>query len=150
MWHCTATPYDRYVDRFHIRQWHIVERGWSRVGYSGLVLLDGTFDVLIPHDKDDVIDSWEISNGARGWNGRTKHLCYVGGIGIGGRASDTREKAQLAVMAAVTKLYVMLWPDIKVIGHNQVSPKACPCFDVPSWCREIGLLKKNIDTRAYG
>lgn len=150
MWHCTATKRGRHYDRSHIERWHLVERGWSRVGYSALVLLSGDFDILIPHDKDDVIESWELSNGAKGWNGRTKHLCYVGGLDFYGKEPmDTRTTHQAKVMAAITKIYTMLWPDIKVIGHNQVSPKACPSFDVPDWCEQIGIPEKNIDWGFY-
>lgn len=149
MWHCTATRRGRHYDSTHIEKWHIEERGWSRVGYAGLVLLNGAFDFLIPYDKDDVIESWEISNGAKGWNGRTKHLCYVGGLDSYGQPMDTRTTHQYKVMAAITKFHAMLWPDIKLIGHNQVSKKACPSFNVPEWCDQIGLLDKNIDRRNY-
>lgn len=149
MWHCSATRRGQWIDRSHIEQWHIKGRGWSRVGYSGLVLLNGAFDILIDHDKDDIIESWEISNGARGWNGRTKHLCYIGGVESSREPADTRTITQERVMEAITKMYVMLWPDIKVIGHNQVSRKDCPSFNVSEWAKIIGISEKNIDRRNY-
>lgn len=145
MIHCSDTPDHYEVTPEHIRKWHIQERGWSRVGYSMLIERSGKLDILIPFDRDDVIDSWEISNGARGWNGRTKHICYAGGAyGI-----DNRTDEQVVVMAAVVRMLVMLYPDIKLIGHNQVSTKYCPSFDVPAWAREIGILPKNIDDKTY-
>lgn len=151
MWHCSATPEGRHFDRKDIENWHIKGRGWSRVGYSGIVLLDGTLDILIPHDRDDSIDSWEISNGARGWNGKAKHFCYIGGTELINpkKAKDTRNIQQYKVMEAVTKLYIMLWPNIKVIGHNQVANKDCPSFYVPDFCEDIGIAKKNIDYKDY-
>ena len=149
MIHCSATKRGRWYDRQHIEKWHLEERGWSRVGYSGIILLNGDFDILIPHDKDDVIDSWELSNGARGWNGRTKHICYIGGIDLDGLPNDTRTTHQEKVMQAVVRIYTMLWPDIKVIGHNQVACKACPSFDVSEWCDQIYIPHKNIDRRNY-
>lgn len=149
MWHCAATRQGAWFDRSDIMRWHLEYRKWSRVGYAGIILLDGRLDILIPHDRDDYIDRWEISNGAKGWNGVTKHFCYIGGLNKNGAPHDTRNPVQLAAMEAITKLYTMLWPDIKVIGHNQVSKKDCPCFDVPKWCDEIGIANKNIDRTDY-
>lgn len=146
MIHCSDTPASCRFDRSDIEQWHLVERGWSRVGYSMIFLLDGTTDILIPFDRDDIIESWEISNGAKGWNGRTKHLCYIGGKdGV-----DTRTSQQKAALEAVIKMHIMLWPNIKVIGHNQVNRgKYCPSYDVPSWSRSIGIDERNIDSNIY-
>ncbi len=31
------------------------------------------------------------------------------------------------------------FPDVKIIGHNQVAAKACPSFDVPAWLKSIGI-----------
>lgn len=125
--------------------------GWSRVGYSMLFQRDGFTDIIIPWDKDDIIESWEISNGATGWNGRTKHFCLAGGKS---QHSTTPENnfttEELAACAASLKLLVMLEPDIKIIGHNQVHPtKACPSMDVRVWAREIGIPDGNIDFHKY-
>ena len=145
MIHCADTPESFDVRPEHIEQWHLVERGWSRVGYSMLIRRSGKLDILIPFDRDDIIESWEISNGARGWNGRTKHICWAGGKGN----IDNRTIGQQHMLEAVVKLIVMLYPDIQVIGHNQVSQKYCPSFDVPEWCKEIGLSSANIDFHNY-
>jgi len=150
MIHCSATPEGRDVTPEDIRKWHIVGRGWSRVGYSHLFGIDGQMDILIPYDRDDVIDSWEISNGASGWNGKTKHICYAGGMDRENeKPKDTRTTPQLAAMSTLIKTLIMLYPDIKLIGHNQVAAKACPSFDVPTWAREIGISEKNIDSKKY-
>lgn len=146
MIHCADTPEGVWFDRSDIEKWHLEERGWSRVGYSTLFLIDGTTDILIPFDKDDSIESWEISNGAAGWNGRTRHVCYIGGKDN----IDTRTVAQKAAMEAYMKMHVMLWPDVKIIGHNQVNRhKYCPSYDVQAWARSIGIPEKNIDSKIY-
>ena len=140
MIHCSDTPASFDVTPEHLHKWHIEENNWSRLGYSLLVKRNAKLNILIPFDRDDVIDSWEISNGARGWNGRTKHLCWAGGRGAGG-AEDNRTHEQKLVMEATVKMLVMLCPDIKLIGHNQVSKKYCPSFNVPEWAESVGIAK---------
>lgn len=145
MIHCSDTPASMNVTPDHIEQWHIKERGWSRVGYSIFIGLYNVW-VMIPFDRDDVIDSWEISNGARGWNGRTKHICYAGGKGN----KDTRNGFQFGALEATVKTILTLYPGIKVIGHNQVNAhKYCPSFNVPLWCQNIGVNDSNIDYNNY-
>ena len=146
MIHCADTPANKWFDRKDIEKWHLQERGWSRVGYSVLFTIDGRQDILIPFDKDDIIESWEISNGAKGWNGSTKHICYIGGKG----GIDTRTDAQKVAMENFVKLHVMLWPDVKLIGHNQVNAvKYCPSFDVAQWALSIGIRPEFIDDKKY-
>ena len=145
MIHATDTPASFDVTPEHIRKWHIEENGWSRVGYSMLIERSAKLDMLIPFDRDDVIESWEISNGARGWNGRTKHLCWAGGASN----IDNRTDSQKAVLAAIAEFIVMFYPDVKLIGHNQVSEKDCPSFYVPTWAESIGISPKNIDYKQY-
>jgi N-acetylmuramoyl-L-alanine amidase len=150
MIHCSDTPSTFFVERSDIEQWHIKERGWSKVGYSTLFLRDGSTDILIPWDRDALIDWDELSNGASGWNGTAKHFCYAGGRGKNGGAEDNRTGGQHAAMEAPVKLFLMLWPDVKLIGHNQVNKvKYCPSFDVPAWAKSIGISEKNIDPKIY-
>jgi len=151
MIHCSATPKGRWFDADDIIKWHIEERGWSRVGYSTLFLLDGTTDIMIPFDHDESINSWEISNGARGWNGCTRHICYIGGLSEDGKASeDTRTNPQMAAMEAFIKMHLMLWPEVRLIGHNQVNAyKNCPSFNVAHWAKTIGIAPENVDTKIY-
>lgn len=150
MVHCTWTKASFDVKRSDLEQWHLVENGWSRVGYSLFVERSGHLDILIPFDKDDVIDSWEISNGAAGWNGRTKHICWAGGMSDDEKVQDNRVVSQHMMLEGVVKILIMLYPKIKLIGHNQVNKhKGCPSYDVPKWAKEIGLRTKNIDSKIY-
>jgi N-acetylmuramoyl-L-alanine amidase len=148
--HCTATPEGREVSVEDIEKWHLEGRGWSRVGYSDLIQLDGKLLNLIPFDQDDNVDPWELSNGALGYNGKARHVVYSGGcanltLSDGKRpAKDTRTPAQYVALATYVLYTVLRHPDIKVIGHNQISSKDCPSFDVPKWCKSIGLHSKNI------
>lgn len=143
--HCTATPEGREVTPADIKQWHIVERGWSRVGYSDLIQLDGMCINLHPYNEDAYVEGWEVTNGAKGYNGKSRHVVYSGGLTKDlKQAKDTRTVCQKETLEAYVKNVVKLHPNIKVIGHNQIANKACPSFDVPEWLESIGITSKNI------
>jgi N-acetylmuramoyl-L-alanine amidase len=144
--HCTATPEGRSVSKKDIEQWHLVERGWSKVGYSDLIHLDGRLENLISFNQDDQIDSWEISNGVRGFNGISRHVVYVGGTEKNniGQSKDTRTAAQHYTLEHYVKFMLLRHPKLKVIGHNEVSKKDCPSFIVGDWLRSICVNEKNI------
>lgn len=138
--HCTATPEGRPVSRKDIEQWHLVERGWRKVGYSDMIHLDGRIENLIPHDYDDCVDSWEMSNGAKGFNGTSRHVVYVGG----GKSKgiDTRTEAQKLALELYVKAFKHDHPKAKVIGHNEVNKyKDCPSFDVQAWLKTINVFR---------
>lgn len=152
--HCTATPECREVTSDNIREWHLKENGWSKVGYSDMLHLDGRLENLIPFDQDDKVDPWEISNGARGYNSISRHIVYVGGCSAIKEdwmtfypPKDTRTPEQIKSLEIYVKYMILRHPNIKVIGHNQVSNKSCPSFDVPLWLNSIGIDKKNIGLR---
>lgn len=147
--HCTATPEGREVYPDDIRKWHLSPvdkggRGWSRVGYSDMILLNGVVAGLVKYNDDEFVDPWEITNGAKGINHKTRHVVYVGGTDKKGNAKDTRTPAQLEALKDYVFSTIKKHPDIKVCGHNQFAPKACPSFDVKLWCRSIGVHEKNI------
>ena len=150
MFHCADTPASTPITEKDILRWHTGPkpqyRGWKKPGYAGIWLLDGSFKILVPFDEDDQIDSWEISNGAIGWNGVAKHFCTIGGSGN----QDTRTPQQLAAQETFCRLALVMWPDVKFIGHNQVNlDKYCPSYSVPQWCESIGIPFKNIDYEIY-
>lgn len=138
--HCTDTPANREVTKAVIEQWHINERGWSRVGYSDLIQLDGSIVNLIEFDQDDTVDPWEISNGARGFNAISRHVVYAGGR----HGVDTRTQAQKYALEVYVKYMLLRYPNLQVCGHNQLSKKYCPSFNVRKWLREIGVPNRNI------
>ena len=121
-------------------------RGWRRVGYRDMIMLDGTLLNLIPYKDDDVIDPWEISNGVAGINHEAAHVVYAGGRSSDNKKiKDTRTPKQTEVLTAYVKHLIKLVPDIQIGGHNQWdSKKECPSFDVPEWLRAIGVDEKNI------
>jgi hypothetical protein len=146
--HCTATQEGKEYTAADIKKMHCspppVGRGWKQVGYSDMIHLDGAITNLVPYDNDQEVQPREITNGALGLNGEARHIVYVGGLDKNLKAKDTRTQAQITALK--NKCYDMIakHPTIKILGHNQVAAKACPCFDVPKWLISIGINKANI------
>jgi N-acetylmuramoyl-L-alanine amidase len=134
--HCTATCEGREVTSGEIRHWHCDPvscggRGWKQVGYSDMIHLDGSVENLVPYNEDDRVDNWEMTNGAAGFNGTSRHVVYVGGLDAKGRPKDTRTLQQKQALEEYVKKFRKAHPGAAVVGHHDLNPgKACPCFDV--------------------
>ena len=143
--HCTATPEGREVTSDQIRAWHTSPvsqggRGWKQVGYTDMIHLDGTVERLVANNEDAVVDSWEITNGASGYNSISRHVVYVGGVAKDGKTpKDTRTPEQLKALESYVKDFHRRFPNVKIIGHREVAAKACPSFDVQKWLKSIGI-----------
>lgn len=147
--HCTATQGGKSVTSQQIRDWHTKPaseggRGWKQVGYTDIFHINGGVERLVQNNEDGVVDPWEITNGATGINSMSRHVVYVGGIDMKGKPCDTRNQAQLEAMKRYVLEFVRKNPTIKVAGHNQFAPKACPSFDVATWLKSIGVSETNI------
>lgn len=145
--HCTATPEGREVSSDDIRVWHTNPvskggRGWSQVGYTDLIHLNGEVERLVDNNEDANVDPWEITNGAKGYNSISRHVVYVGGVVADGKTTkDTRTKAQKAAMETYVKEFHKRHPNVRIIGHREVAAKDCPSFDVQVWLKEIGVIQ---------
>ena len=143
--HCTATPEGREVTSDEIRHWHIAPvseggRGWRQVGYTDMVHLDGTVERLVDNNEDGNVDPWEITNGVAGCNGISRHVVYVGGVATDGRTpKDTRTPGQMIALEAYVRDFHDRFPNVRIVGHNELSAKACPSFDVRAWLDGIGI-----------
>ena len=143
--HCTATPEGREVTSKEIRHWHTDPvskggRGWKQVGYTDLIHLDGTVERLVDNNEDDVVDPWEITNGAAGHNSVSRHIVYAGGVTADGRTpKDTRTPEQRKALAEYVRDFHRRFPDVRIVGHNELAVKACPSFDVKAWLEQIGI-----------
>lgn len=143
--HCTATKEGREVTSDEIRAWHTLPvskggRGWHQVGYTDMIHLDGKVERLVDNNEDAWVDPWEITNGAKGYNSISRHVVYVGGLASDAKTpKDTRTAAQLKALETYVLDFHKRHPNVKIIGHNQVAAKACPCFDVPKWLKKIGI-----------
>lgn len=143
--HCTTTPEGRDVTSDEIRRWHTDPvskggRGWKQVGYTDLIHLDGTVERLVANNEDSNVDPWEITNGAKGYNAVSRHIVYAGGLASDGKTpADTRTVAQIKAMAEYVHCFHEKFPDVRIIGHNEIAAKACPSFDVQEWLKSIGI-----------
>jgi N-acetylmuramoyl-L-alanine amidase len=129
-----------------LQRYFFVEKLWGREGYHSVVEPDGDAQVFI--------DDKFISNGIKEYafgrtlinNNNSLNRCYIGGINSKGQPRDTRTPAQLAWLEAQVRADIAKYPDIQILGHNQIALKACPCFNVPNWLRSIGIPEKHIFT----
>jgi len=143
--HCTDTPEGREVTAADIRAWHTSPppkgRGWKQVGYTDMIHLDGSLERLVSNNEDSVVDPWEVTNGAEGYNSTSRHIVYVGGQSLGDKTPrDTRTAAQKDTLATYVKYFHLRNPKAQIIGHHDLNPgKACPSFDVKAWLKTIGI-----------
>ncbi len=142
--HCTATPPELIVTKQMIEQWHLIERGWSKLGYSDIIHQDGRLENLTDYNTDNILDYNEITWGVKGLNGISRHIVYTGGVDEDFKPCDTRTKAQKESLLTYVKFMILRYPDIKIAGHNQFSGKACPSFNVVKWLTENRIGFKNI------
>jgi N-acetylmuramoyl-L-alanine amidase len=144
--HCSATAPGVIVTKKEITHWHLVENGWHKRGYRDLILLDGLIENLEEFDHDANVDPWEITNGVRGYNGISAHICYAGGVDTLGNPMDTRTVEQVDTLTHYCHMMIRRHPDIIIAAHGALASKDCPCFDVPKFLCGIGIPQKNIFT----
>ncbi len=135
--HCSATPEGKDFSRDDIERMH-KQKGWRAIGYHWVIELDGT--VVNGRDLDadgDVMD--EFGAHAYGYNSSSYGLCYIGGVDDNGKPKDTRTQEQLISMQLKCAELIANYGITRIIGHNEVSSKACPSFNVQEWLGLTGL-----------
>lgn len=118
--HCTATEWFYPVTKQHLYNWHVVERGFSDIGYHYLIDRAGVIDTLRPLSK--------VGAHCKGHNMHSIGICYVGGL-KDGMSSDTRSDFQKEALHKLIQDLCNSFPITKITGHNEYSNKSCPCFD---------------------
>jgi N-acetylmuramoyl-L-alanine amidase len=119
--HCSATPEGRDVSVDDIRDWHVNGNGWSDIGYHWLITLDGSIEKGRPESRSGAH--------AKGHNSRSIGVCYVGGVDSAMKPKDTRTDAQKEALRCLLIDLLKRYPNAEIIGHRDVSSKACPSFD---------------------
>lgn len=125
--HCADTPASMDIGAKEIGEWHKA-RGWKAIGYHYVIRRNGEIEKGRDLDGDGNVDE-EIGAHALGYNRTSLGICLVGGAK--GEFNFTRKQ-----MDTLWRLLVALtgeYPDAAVIGHRDVSDKACPSFDVKAW-----------------
>ena len=122
--------------------------GWNRPGFDYLVLQDGTLETIIPEHSPTEVDLWGISQGRFGISGNVKNIAYVGGRTLKEAWwKDTRTEEQTATLEAVVKFYTIRFPEIIIVGFNEIATKKDsdkPGFSVKEWLEELDIPKCNI------
>ncbi len=130
--HCTATSPSTKAQTI-LTNWR--KQGWTSNGYHWLIDRFGVATRL----QDDEL----VSNGVKGHNSRSIHLCYIGGL-VKGKPTDTRTVEQKETLKMLIDKYLVKYPNSEVLGHRDLSPdidkdgivephefvKSCPCYDV--------------------
>tara|TARA_R110000803_G_scaffold173091_1_gene235823 strand:- start:408 stop:818 length:411 start_codon:yes stop_codon:yes gene_type:complete len=127
--HCTDTYSDMDVDIELIRKWHVEERGWSDVGYHYLIRRDGSVETGRDINRPGAH--------AVGHNSHSIGLAIAGGKARGDESATNFTQAQWNSLEDFVVSLVEQFPDANVIGHNDVSSKDCPTFDVKQWWSEL-------------
>lgn len=143
--------------------------GWKSPGYHRLINRDGIVYNLASFDS--------VTNGVKGYNSNSIHICYIGGVEASGKdskgnviykAKDTRTEAQ-SIKIIECILEALNWlkangnnlTEIKILGHRDFSPdingngliesweriKECPSFDA---IKEYGwIVYSNENNKAF-
>jgi len=128
--HCAATPEGKDFTVADIRAWHKA-RGWSDIGYHYVIYRDGSIHLGRPIGQ--------VGAHVENHNTGSAGVVYVGGVSADGKtAKDTRTPAQRASLLWLSAQLVEKHRIKRVRGHNEVSSKACPSFDVRK--DELGRL----------
>ncbi|HRO76979.1 MAG TPA: N-acetylmuramoyl-L-alanine amidase [Crocinitomicaceae bacterium] len=117
--HCAATQPTATVSSI-LNYWKNTLK-WKNPGYHILIGTKG-FTVLTEFNN--------LSNGAVGYNATGVHFSYIGGIDKTGKPLDTRTDLQKQLMQVCLEEIKKKYPNIHIIGHNEVANKACPSFKV--------------------
>jgi N-acetyl-anhydromuramyl-L-alanine amidase AmpD len=114
--HCSAKPNGRHHTAEDIHRWHL-ERGWDGIGYHYVITVKGQLQVGRP-------EYWQGAH-VRGHNKDSIGICMIG--------TDKFNLDQWSILENLVRKLIIKYPEAKVRGHNEVSDKKCPGFDVQWW-----------------
>ena len=128
--HCSATPPSMDIGVETIKRWH-TKKGWSDCGYHYVIKRDGSVEKGRPIQRPGAH--------AKGYNKNSIGICCVGGVDDQMNPEDNRTEAQKESLHLLLGGLYFQYNIEKIIGHNEVSSKACPSFSVPEWLEEINF-----------
>jgi N-acetylmuramoyl-L-alanine amidase len=109
--------------------------GWTRVGYHFIIDPRGV--------ETQLSNIANVTNGVRGHNQNSIHVCYIGGVDKFLKSLDNRTDAQKSKLVERLTALKKQFPKAKIVGHRDLSPdkdkdgvverhewvKMCPSFD---------------------
>lgn len=128
--HCSATPPDLDWGVADIRRLHQDAFKWKDVGYHYIIKRDGTVE---KGRADDTVGAH-----VKGYNEVALGICLVGGTNNKQEPEFNFTDQQMESLEKVVAKLLGTYPKAYVLGHRDFPAvtKACPCFDVKSWCEE--------------
>ncbi|MEQ8409112.1 MAG: N-acetylmuramoyl-L-alanine amidase [Gammaproteobacteria bacterium] len=123
--HCADTYKHMDIGVREIRSWHVDGNGWDDIGYHYVIRRDGSLEDGRPIEHTGAH--------AAGHNHDSVGICLVGGKGDDNEPEFNYTMAQIKKLHALISILREQFPGIEVIGHRDVSSKACPCFDVKAY-----------------
>jgi len=123
--HCAATKASMDIGLTEIRKWHVQDNGWRDVGYHYIIRRNG--EVELGRSNRDT------GAHAAGYNHKSVSVCMVGGMAEDNSAENNFTAQQWTALLDLVKQLKVDYPDADVIGHNEISEKKCPSFDVQKW-----------------
>lgn len=138
--HCTAGNQKQTIPDIK-KFWKSL--GWTKNGYHYIITPDGIINLITPLEQ--------TSNGVAGFNSKSIHVCYIGGIDKTGKPIDNRTTFQKASLLDLVKELKSKFPKATILGHRDFSPdtnkngkietweyiKYCPCFDAKEEYKNI-------------
>ena len=135
--HCSATPEEMDIGWKEIDRWHRA-KGWRMGGYHHVIRRDGS----IEKGRDLTAQGAH----AKGYNHKSVGICLVGGVEPDGKTPEDNFRApQINQLVALLKRLRGMYPSARIIGHNEISSKACPSFSVQERLKEWNLEQPKED-----
>jgi N-acetylmuramoyl-L-alanine amidase len=127
--HCSATRPSQDIDAKEIDRWHR-SRGWLKIGYHYVIKRDGTVE-----DGRDMMD---VGAHAKGYNHKSIGVAMIGGVTEEDhtKAEDNFTPKQWEALDNLLRKLTDKFPKATIIGHNEISSKECPSFDVQEWLKQ--------------
>lgn len=131
--HCTASDHEHHDNLATLFVWHVVERGWSDVGYHFVITKDGSINHARPINMRPAAQ--------KGHNNGTIAICLTG--------DKKFSKAQFRSLRKLCRQIDDNYDDITFHGHREVSNKTCPNFDYKGCLNldETGRMKRRVTLR---
>jgi len=137
--HCAATRPSMDTDAKEIDRWHR-SRGFLKIGYHYVIKRDGVIE--------DGRRMEEVGAHCKKYNWRSVGICMIGGVEEDdiNAPEDNFTDDQWAALYILVQDLMGEYPMAKVIGHNEVSSKFCPSFNVQLWLQNNGLPYQESET----
>ena len=127
--HCSATRPSQDIDAKEIDRWHRA-RGWLKIGYNFVIKRDGTLETGR--------QLMEIPAHAKGYNHKSIGIAMCGGVtedDINIQENNFLPKQWETLNKLLIKM-TEKFPKATILGHNEISKKFCPSFDVQKWLED--------------